>query len=276
MFLDKALFTSFQYRPHIREGAESAPQEGEAGPSSEHEIASFQLSFAALLESLQMFGSEASIPRQKDDRREMYARQTHKVPTTVLDRVFDGGNLGMHGSCRLMYTRQGSSLELVLQEAGLVTKCQFATFDSSQVDEIPLQRNDLLLKVIMRASWLHDAMSELSSTGPQKLIVSTSLQKPYLKLYSQGAYGSASVEFTQDPRFLETWQITEDSTHIYQFSSAKAAMKAMSIASKVSIRIDVHGVMSLQFMVEVEGGMLCFVDYRALPQIQQEDEQLDI
>lgn len=36
----------------------------------------------------------------------------------------------------------------------------------------------------------------------------------------------------------------------------------MAMASKVSIRGDVHGVLSLQFMIEQEGGGTCFVDFR--------------
>ena len=39
----------------------------------------------------------------------------------------------------------------------------------------------------------------------------------------------------------------------------------MAMASKVSIRGDVHGVLSLQFMIEQEGGGTCFVDFRFIP-----------
>jgi hypothetical protein len=39
------------------------------------------------------------------------------------------------------------------------------------------------------------------------------------------------------------------------------ALKAMSTASKVSVRIDGEGVLSMHFMVDVEGRN-CFVEFR--------------
>ena len=46
----------------------------------------------------------------------------------------------------------------------------------------------------------------------------------------------------------------------------------MAIASKVSIRGDEQGVLSLQFMIEVEGGGVSFVDFRFVPYVPEEGE----
>ncbi len=51
----------------------------------------------------------------------------------------------------------------------------------------------------------------------------------------------------------------------YKFSLLKNAIRTMSIASKVSIRGDRQGVLSLQFMIEHEGGSPSFIDFRFLP-----------
>lgn len=48
----------------------------------------------------------------------------------------------------------------------------------------------------------------------------------------------------------------------------------MAIASKVSIREDGHGVLSMQFMIEHEGGVASFVDFRFLPYVG-DDETYD-
>lgn len=45
----------------------------------------------------------------------------------------------------------------------------------------------------------------------------------------------------------------------------------MRIASKVSLRGDEQGVLSLQFMVEVEGGA-AFVSFKFVPYLQDDDE----
>ena len=60
------------------------------------------------------------------------------------------------------------------------------------------------------------------------------------------------------------------SRNTYLFSMVRAAERAMQGASKVSIRGDGMGVLSLQFMVEVEGGGVGFVDFRFVPFLEEE------
>jgi cell cycle checkpoint protein len=52
----------------------------------------------------------------------------------------------------------------------------------------------------------------------------------------------------------------------------KAAAEAMRLASKVSFRSDRQGVLSLQFMVEVEGGGVSFIEFRFVPFIREEND----
>ena len=49
----------------------------------------------------------------------------------------------------------------------------------------------------------------------------------------------------------------------------------MSVATKVSIRADAQGVLSLQFMIEMEGGKVSFVDFRFVPQIEDDEDADD-
>lgn len=66
----------------------------------------------------------------------------------------------------------------------------------------------------------------------------------------------------------------------------------MSVANKVSIRGDQQGVLSLQFMIELDEGQtpagrsigagikgvgpVCFVDFRFVPLLDEEDAELDV
>ena len=72
---------------------------------------------------------------------------------------------------------------------------------------------------------------------------------------------------------LETLAVRERWTHSFKFDFIKSASEAMRIASKVSFRGDRQGVLSLQFMVEVEGGATSFLDFRFVPYVTQEDEE---
>jgi cell cycle checkpoint protein len=74
----------------------------------------------------------------------------------------------------------------------------------------------------------------------------------------------------------------------YRFALIRKASRAMAAASKVSIRGDIQGVLSLQFMIELGGGgsnendvgparggtrHVSFVDFRFVPLVGQEDDE---
>ena len=61
----------------------------------------------------------------------------------------------------------------------------------------------------------------------------------------------------------------------FKFDTIKAATEAMRISSKVSMRGDGQGVLSMQFMVEVEGAGLSFLDFRFVPYAHHEDDEDD-
>jgi cell cycle checkpoint protein len=96
---------------------------------------------------------------------------------------------------------------------------------------------------------------------------------PYLSLSAVGHLGSASVEFGKGRELLETFSVAEKWTQSYKFEMIRAASEAMRLASKVSVRGDEQGVLSLQFMVEVEGGGISFVDFRFVPFLREEEDE---
>lgn len=178
----------------------------------------------------------------------------------------------MTGVCRLKYAAMGEPLCVVLEEAGVTTTCEMVTYEAEYQDEIPLQRDALALKIIMRSNWLHDAVKELSSTSPSRLTIAASPSAPYLVLSSNGPLGSAAVEFGKDQQLLETFQVRKRTVNTYKYSLIKSASPAMSAASKVSIRGDEQGVLSLQFMIEVESIGVSFVDFRFVPFLSEDGE----
>lgn len=47
----------------------------------------------------------------------------------------------------------------------------------------------------------------------------------------------------------------------YKLSLIKPSVKALSVSSKVSMRTDHRGFLSLQYMIRNEDGQVCFVEY---------------
>lgn len=211
----------------------------------------------------------------------------------------------MNNLCRITYDSPGAPLSIILTEASIRTSCDLTTYEPEYTDEIPFDRHSLAFKTIMRGSWLYDAIVELSSTSPEKLTMYAKMVrgKPFFALSSSGTLGSARVEFNNQPpkssfraagmnddanappaNLLETFQLSDESVVLrqsYKYSYIQKAARAMSVASKVSVRVDAQGVLSMQFMIEVEpaagGGTskVSFVDFRFVPLIEEEGDGAD-
>jgi cell cycle checkpoint protein len=233
------------------------------------DLPNFQISLSSLLQTLQIFGaadiSNSRFSKPGDDGYGSNIRP-HRP------NAFSNQSLGLTGTCRFSYAGLGSSFSIILEEAGVTTTCNLNTYEPESPEEIPFQRDALEVKIIMQARWLFDAVSELNSTSPSRLDIVATPTKPYLSLSATGHLGSASVDFAKGRELLETFTVKDKWTQSYRFDMIKAASEAMRLASKVSLRGDEQGVLSLQFMVEVDGGGVSFVDFRFVPFIRGEDD----
>ena len=261
-FLEKALFTSYTYAPTV---------ESQAEEEDDDDTIVFQISLTALLETLQIFGVNEVRDRwaNRDAASSGVAGSMARGSSAT---PFGNRVLGVTGMCRLSYAAKGEPLCIVLEEAGVTTSCAMVTYEPEYQEEIPLQRDALAQKIIMRSQWLYDAISELSSTLPSRLTIAASPSAPYLLLSANGPLGSATVEFSRDQQLLETFQVPKRTANTYKHSLIKFASRAMQIASKVSMRGDEQGVLSLQFMVETEGGNVSFIDFRFVPLLPEDGE----
>lgn len=260
-FLDKALFTSFTYNPPSSDG-DDIP-----------EPPSFQISLTALLETLQIFGASEASSRYSKPEADDYATsiRPHRI------NAFSNQALGMTGVCRFSYLGVGEPFRIILEEAGATTTCNLNSYEPESFHEIPFNKQELEVKIIMQARFLFDAVLEISSmtatsATSSRLKIVASPHAPFFTLSATGALGSVAVEFTKSRDLLETFSVTERWTQYYKFEMVKAATEAMKLASKVSFRGDRQGVLSLQFMVEIEGSGISFIDFRFVPFIKGEDD----
>ncbi len=182
----------------------------------------------------------------------------------------------MSGTCSLSYIQEGEPFSIILDESGVRTTCNLTTYVPETPEDIPFDIEDLSFKIITSARWLLDALTELAPTSPEKLTITASKREPYLRLTSAGGpLGSSSVDFAKGRDLLETFSVKQRWVQTFKFDIIKSASEAMRIASKVSLRGDGQGVLSMQFMVEVEGSGPSFLDFRFVPYAVCEDEGED-
>ncbi|QDS71224.1 hypothetical protein FKW77_010427 [Venturia effusa] len=282
VFLEKCLFTTFQFNAP----PPSSPSPESSFPVEDASTPTFSISLPSLLETLQIFGSSEPRPNS-------YNRSDNFTGNAFSNQV-----LGISGICRLSYEAAGDPLTVVLEESSIRTTCELVTYEPSFTGDIPFARESLLLKVIMRASHLFDAIAELSTSNPDRISLAAS--QSTFTLAASSTMGSAVVDFHRDSRepfkstsnisaangndseivgtgtgLLETFMVPESTfSQTYKFSHIAATKKALAAATKVSIRADKQGVLSLQFMIEnLEGGGVSFVDFRFVPLVGEEGEE---
>lgn len=231
------------------------------------EIPAFEISLVTLLETLQIFGINDSTNRDRwSTRNELHHSTLESRPI-----------LGLSGLCRLSYGALGDPLCIRLEETGVATEGELTTYEPSYPEEIPLQKDAIVQKIIMPASCLHDAVLEMSSTQPTRLMMISSPQPASFTLSCTGPLGSAQVEFSKDPGLLETFQVSRRTANTYKYSMVKSASRAMAAASKVSIRTDFQGVLSLQFMIgtdqQAQESGFSFVDFRFVPYLDEDEDE---
>ncbi len=248
-FLDKSLFTA--YSVNLPASDDGQPTEGP----------SFQIPLASLLEILQIFGAVDGAARaQKADQDPYRSNLRNYRPD-----AFSNQTLGISGTCTLLYAEPGDPFKVTIEESGVKTTAGLTTYTPEEQKEIPLDRNDLCFKIIMPSRSLLDALAEISPTAPARLALTATEAAPYLSLTGKGDLGSSGVDFARGKALIETFNIRNKWSQAFKFDFIKSSTEAMRISSKVSLRGDGEGVLSMQFLVEMDGGTPTFLDFRFLP-----------
>ncbi|KAK3397461.1 putative RAD1 protein [Sordaria brevicollis] len=287
---------------------------------NEPDPVSFQISLPAFLETLQIFGVADVASRQQSrlDLNDPLVRGggggggNPRGPNrgggggsdAFSHHTLHGGSTSTNGTCILSYPADGGPFSIILEEAGVKTTCNLTTYLPETPEDIPFDVDDLSFKVIMQARYLLDALAEVGSIGPERLTIEVSRKEPYLRFKTSGSHSGAGapgaesmVDFKRGRDLLETFSVRAVDRakgerrwkQTFKFDTIKAATEAMRIASKVSLRGDGQGVLSMQFMVEVEGAGghgaggavagggagLSFLDFRFVPYATDGDDESD-
>lgn len=229
----------------------------------------FQISLPAFLETLQIFGATDAAARQAKADIDPYRSNLRNYRPDA----FSNQTLGMPGTCSLTYTDEAKRFSVLMEESGVNTTCNLVTYLPETSEEIPFDRSDVVFKIIMQSRFLLDALAEMAPGSPNRLTLAVSKHEPYLRLSSTGPLGSSSVDFTKGRDLLETFSVRERWLQSFRFDMIKMASEAMRVASKVSLRGDGQGVLSLQFMVEIDGGGNHFINFLFVPYVTDEDDE---
>lgn len=257
--MDKALFSAYAIHTPTPDGDQELPN-----------LPSFQIPLASLLEVLQIFGAVDVAARAQRAEQDPYRSNLRNYRPDA----FSNQALGISGTCTLLYADEGDPFKVTIEESGVKTTAGLTTYLPEIPDDIPFDRSDVRFKIIMHSRILLDCLAEISPTAPEKLMVTVTKSSPYLSLAGTSDLGSSGVDFARGRERLEVFSVAERWSQTYKFDFVKSSSEAMRVASKVSLRGDGQGVLSLQFMVDMDGGKRSFLDFRFVPFMRGEDDNL--
>ncbi|KZV83487.1 Rad1-domain-containing protein [Exidia glandulosa HHB12029] len=280
-YIHYTMFDEHKYTP-----SERALEEGAPG-------AEFEIPLNVLVEVLNIFGSGfASIPSSSQSSVKRLGRGGGDDSDSddgqgKIDHYFgkkdkDAKKTGM----RMSYAGEGHPLVLLLSEdaTGPKTTCEIKTLEPDDMVEFPFDDQRKILKIIMKSSWLRDALAELDSwscrditfiatppkDGPSRPTKGKQTQAalPTLRIHAEGTFGSTEMDYPNDREVLESFECEGEVSFTYKFSHIHHCLQALRSSSKTSLRIDDEGLLALQFMMptaKAESGVT-FIEFRCLPQ----------
>ncbi|KAF8162854.1 Rad1/Rec1/Rad17 [Crassisporium funariophilum] len=214
-----------------------------------------------------------------------------------LDNYFAAGGPEKKTGMRLSYAGAGYPLTLIIAEdaSGPTTTCEIATFTTDDQLELDFDNSRTVLKIILKSSWLRDALSELDpscekltfigypppnpqeeptrsnhTAGPTTARQKQKASKPMLRIQAGGTFGSTEMDYPNDRDVLETFECKKGVSFSYRFGHISRTLRALQSSTKTSLRIDDRGLLSLQFIMPspkpkgASGGADAFIEFRCL------------
>ncbi|KAF9533557.1 Rad1/Rec1/Rad17 [Crepidotus variabilis] len=175
---------------------------------------------------------------------------------------------------RMSYHGSGYPLTLIIAEdaSGPTTTCEITTFEPESQLELDFDSSRVVLKIILKSSWLRDALSELDPSCEKLTFIGNSPTtqdddeplvgdghrrprpkkappKPMFRIQAAGTLGSTEMDYPNDREVLETFECKDNVRFSYRFAHVARMLRALQSSAKTSLRIDEDGLLSVQFLM---------------------------
>ncbi|TFK34832.1 Rad1/Rec1/Rad17 [Crucibulum laeve] len=287
-FIFADIFDEYAYHSESPPAEQSSQLSQDGDDEQEPEVvdnAAFEIPLNTLIECLNIFGTAGPVSTNNsgdkfkkwrraedgsdDDDGDDNGRRGGRRGVSgggggPLDAYFGGGSEKRTGM-RMSYAGSGYPLTLLIAEdaSGPTTTCEITTYEPEPHLELEFDNTRMVLKIILKSSWLREALSELDPSCEKLTFIGNppptagtaarqkqrNLSEPMLRIQAAGTFGSTEMDYPNDRDVLETFECTQTVSFSYRFGHISRTLRALQSSTKTSLRIDEEGLLSLQFLM---------------------------
>lgn len=178
-------------------------------------------------------------------------------------------------SMKIIYKGSGAPLMLVLEQHDgddLITEVSIKTKNIVEHLEYNIDEEDASYNsLIVRGPDFANLFNEINK-GVEDLQISISPKSPFFSITSQGLLqDECKVEIAKSSDMFISYHCSSETKARYRMTHIRFAMKALAVATKVALRTDRTGLLSLQIMALSDGDSQIYIEYFITPLIEEED-----
>lgn len=155
-------------------------------------------------------------------------------------------------SVELAYDGIGHPLCFATHEGTLQTRFQLRTLDAEPLESLGFDSERMATHVIMPSEWLGHAFQDIEASGEASVRVRVRAAgggRRSLVLSTRGTHGSAEIELPDTDQLTEKFESAGPTDSWYPLTCISHMLPALRSSIKASLRTDVHGMLSVQFMI---------------------------
>eukprot|EP00045_Choanoeca_perplexa_P016236 m.217531 g.217531 ORF g.217531 m.217531 type:complete len:288 (+) comp17203_c1_seq2:20-883(+) len=164
---------------------------------------------------------------------------------------------------RMSYEGYGSPLSLILEEDGVITDCTIKTTEIVDFTLLSVTEVEVPSNMILHSAWLMSVFSEIDPSS-EYVDFYLSPDQPHFKLTTSGDAGSSEVTCPKSSEVIESFSCEQTCTARFRTKTIKYSQKPLEESVKVSIRINIEGVISMQYMICPPDMETIYVEFVAL------------
>lgn len=137
-----------------------------------------------------------------------------------------------------------------MSDGRLHTRFQLQTLDAEAIESLGFDAARTAAHVIVPSEWLSYAFQDIEASGDAYVRVRvTDKGRRSLVLSTSGTHGSAEIELPDTDQLTERFECGAQTDNWYPLTCISDTLAALRSSIKTSLRADMHGMLSLQFMV---------------------------